>query len=67
VEVLEGIAEFFGIRPDYLTAGDNAYVRRIDDELAWLALSREVAVRELITALLDVPDRARWRLIDELA
>ncbi|MDX1874768.1 transcriptional regulator [Mycolicibacterium sp. 120266] len=51
---LELIAGFFGIRSDYFTGEDDAYLRQLEDDLHWWQLARDPAVRQLTTALLEL-------------
>ncbi|MGJ6127325.1 helix-turn-helix domain-containing protein [Mycolicibacterium sp. Y3] len=54
LRTVELIAGFFGIRRDYFTGEDVAYLRRLEDELDWLELARDPAVQRLTTTLLEL-------------
>ena len=57
-QTVDLIAGFFGIRSDYFTGEDGAYVRRLEDELGWLQLARDPSVRQLTTTLLELNSEA---------
>jgi len=63
LETMELIAEFFGIRIDYFTGRDESYRRRLDDELYWLALSRNSGIRRVTTALIQLPPKRREKIL----
>lgn len=58
-QTVELIAGFFGVRSDYFTGEDGTYLRRLEDELDWLELARDPAVRRLTTALLELSPENR--------
>lgn len=53
-QTVELIAGFFGVRSDYFTGEDSAYLSRLEDELYWLELARDPVVRKLTTTLLEL-------------
>ncbi len=63
LETMELIAEFFGIRSDYFTGRDEAYRRRLEEELDWIDLSRNPDVRRLASALIELPPGRREQLL----
>lgn len=63
LEILDMIAEFFGIRSDYFTDRDEAYRRHLEDELSWLELTRNPGIRRLSTALAELDPDSREQLM----
>jgi len=57
------LAEFFGVRAEYLNGGDSAYTRALERELNWLRLARNECVREVTIALLTLPPGVREVLL----
>jgi transcriptional regulator with XRE-family HTH domain len=57
------LAEFFGVRTEYLNGSDSGYVRALQSELDWLRLARDESVREVTSALLMVPPSVREDLL----
>ncbi|MET4058766.1 hypothetical protein ABIB35_000291 [Arthrobacter sp. UYP6] len=55
-EVVIGLAEFFGINPDYLLTADGEIPDRIKSELELLAAMRRAKVREFATRTLSEVD-----------
>lgn len=62
-QIMELLAEFFGLRTEYFTDEECEYTRTLDAELDWLQLARDQSVRDVITALLTLPPRVRDNLI----
>jgi len=60
-EVIELIAEFFGIRADYFT--DSDYRQALDAELDWLDLARNPDVRRLTSLLLELDADSREQFL----
>ncbi|BBX87749.1 helix-turn-helix domain-containing protein [Mycolicibacterium aubagnense] len=58
------LAEFFGVRSEYLNGGNSAYTRALESELDWLRLARDESVREVTTALLALPPSVREALLE---
>ncbi|WP_020101892.1 hypothetical protein [Mycobacterium sp. 360MFTsu5.1] len=58
------LAEFFGVRTEYLDGEDSGYTRALDSELGWLRLARNTSVREVTTALLTLRPSDREALLD---
>lgn len=63
LEIIEMIADFFGIRSDYFTDRDENYRRALEEELDWLDLARNPAVRRLTTALTELDPDCREQLM----
>jgi transcriptional regulator with XRE-family HTH domain len=63
-QTVQMLAEFFGVRTEYLNGEDSGYTRALDGELAWLRLARNEAVREVTTALLTLPASAREAVLE---
>jgi hypothetical protein len=61
--MIDLLAEFFGVGSDYLCAVDSAYTRALEEELRWLELARNPAVRDLTTALLALAPPVRDQLL----
>jgi transcriptional regulator with XRE-family HTH domain len=62
-ETIEMIAEFFGIRADYFTGEDEAYLRQLENELDWLELAHDSGVRRLTTALVGLAPANREQIL----
>lgn len=62
-QTIDLLAEFFGVGSDYLSGVDSGYTRWLDNELRWLQIARNPAVRELTTALLTLPPGVRNELL----
>lgn len=60
-EVIEVIAEFFGIRADYFT--DSGYRQALNAELDWLDLARNPDVRRLTSLLLELDADSREQFL----
>ncbi|CAM5714802.1 helix-turn-helix domain-containing protein [Mycolicibacterium aubagnense] len=58
------LAEFFGVRTEYLSGGNSTYTRALERELGWLRLARDESVREVTTALLTLPPSVREALLE---
>jgi len=58
------LAEFFGVRTEYLDGEDSCYTRALESELDWLRLARNQSVREVTTALMTLRPSDREALLD---
>ncbi|SDZ90679.1 hypothetical protein SAMN04488580_101190 [Mycobacterium sp. 283mftsu] len=58
------LAEFFGVRTEYLEGRDSMYTRALESELDWLRLARNESVREITTALMTLRPSVREALLD---
>lgn len=58
------LAEFFGVRTEYLDGYDSGYTRTLESELDWLRLARDQSVRDVTTALLSLQPSVREALLD---
>ncbi|WP_071285261.1 helix-turn-helix domain-containing protein [Mycolicibacterium llatzerense] len=63
-QTVQQLAEFFGVRTEYLDGRDSRYTRALDGELDWLRLARDESVREVTTALLALPSGVREDLLE---
>lgn len=63
-QTVQMLAEFFGVRAEYLDGADSGYTRALDGELSWLRLARNEDVREVTTALLTLPASAREAVLE---
>ncbi|WP_418002240.1 helix-turn-helix domain-containing protein [Mycobacterium sp. PDNC021] len=66
-QTVQQLAEFFGVRTEYLNGRDSGYTRALDDELDWLRLARDESVREVTTVLLTLPPNVRETLLESTA
>lgn len=62
---IAGIAEFFGIHPDYFTGRDESYRRAVEDDLDVLELARNPGARVLTIALAQLEPSMRERVMAE--
>jgi ESX-1-secreted protein regulator len=62
-QIMELLAEFFGVRTEYFTDEESDYTRTLDAELGWLQLARDQNVRDVITALLALSPKVRDDLL----
>lgn len=63
-QTVQMLAEFFGVRTEYLDGADSGYTRALENELSWLRLARNETVRAVTTALLTLPPSAREAVLE---
>jgi len=63
-QTVQMLAEFFGVRTEYLDGRNTAYTRALESELNWLRLARNETVREVTTALLTLPPSDREAVLE---
>ncbi|CAM5707618.1 hypothetical protein MAUB1S_05174 [Mycolicibacterium aubagnense] len=66
LDMLRPLADFFGVSVAYFTDVDSAYTRYVDAELCWLEVARDPQVRELTTALLELPPDVREEFLKSI-
>lgn len=63
METIEMIADFFGVRSDYLIGSNDVYQAGVDKDLYWFNVARDPKVRRVVSALLELSDESREELL----